>query len=123
MVVADVVRNNSMTGQTGIWLLAVFLLGLSVMAWLTVREASLYETKSAIRNLRKNRKPSIPDREKLSILGRTGMVVRSIMRGNDIAEPFDTVVGAAEYGFEFRLRREIDNLVGKEVYHGQKEQL
>jgi hypothetical protein len=123
MYVAEVTSNSAAQGQTGLWLLAVFLFGLAAMAWLTVREASLYETRTAIRNLRRSRKPIIPDREKLPFGSRCTLFLRSVVRGGDITDPFQQVVGEGEYGFEFRLRREIDKLVGKDVYHGQKEQL
>lgn len=122
MYVAEV-SNNAAQGQTGLWLLGVFLFGLAAMAWLTVREASLYETRTAIRNLRRSRKPNIPERERLPLGSRFTLFVRSVVRGGDITDPFQQVIGEGEYGFEFRLRREIDKLVGKDVYHGQKEQL
>src|SRR5438128_317987 len=111
MYVAEV-SNSAAQGQTGLWLLAVFLLGLSAMAWLTVREASLYETKTAIKNLRRSRsrKPNIPVREQLTLVSRCSLFFRSVIRGGDIMEPFNQVVGEGEYGFEFRLRREIDKL-------------
>jgi hypothetical protein len=122
MYVAEV-SNSAAQGQTGVWLLAIFLFGLAAMAWLTVREASLYETKTAIKNLRRGRKPNIPVRERLPLFSRCNLFMRSVIRGGDITEPFQQVVGEGEYGFEFRLRREIDKLVGKDVYHGKREQL
>jgi hypothetical protein len=126
MGVSDV-TNSAGQGQSGLWLLAVFLLGLSIMAWLTVREASLYETKAALKNLRRSRRnkqiSNIPVHERVSFATRCGFIYRSLIRGGDIMAPFTKVVGEGEYGFEFRLRREIDKLAGKDVYHGQKEQL
>ncbi len=109
--------------QTGLLMLAFFLLGLSIMAWLTVREASLYENKTAIKNLRRSRKVRFPESEKISFLDHLKLFYRNTLRGGDIVDPFYKAIGEGEYGFEFRLRREIDKLVGKDVYHGQKEQL
>ena len=114
---------NAMETQTGMWMLAIFLLGLAAMAWLTVREASLYETKTAIKNLRKRRKHKFPAREELPPLSRLNLFVRSVVRGGDIMDPFQDVLGDGRAAYDARLRREIDKLVGKDVYHGQKEQL
>ncbi len=124
MYVSDI-GSSAAQGQAGLWLLAVFLLGLSIMAWLTVREASLYETKSGIKNLRRSRrsKATIPAQEQISFFGHCSLFIRSVMRGGEITAPFTEVIGEGEYGFEFRLRGEIDKLTGKAVYHGQKEQL
>ena len=114
---------SAMESQTGMWMLAIFLLGLAAMAWLTVREASLYETKTAIKNLRKRRKHKFPAREELPALSRLNLFVRSVVRGGDIMDPFQDVLGDGHAAYEARLRREIDKLAGKDVYHGQKEQL
>jgi hypothetical protein len=38
-------------------------------------------------------------------------------------DPFQDVLGDGRAAYELRLRREIDKLVGKDVYHGRKEQL
>ena len=124
MYAADItMKASTMEGQTGMWMLAIFLLGLAAMAWLTVREASLYETKTAIKNLRRSRKPNIPTRERLSAFSRMNLFVRSVIRGGDIMDPFQDVLGDGRAAYEARLRREIDKLVGKEVYLGRKEQL
>lgn len=116
-------KASGLDSQTGMWMLAIFLLGLAAMAWLTVREASLYETRTAIRNLRRGRKPKFPDRERLPALSRLNLFLRSVVRGGDILEPFEDVLGDGRAASELRLRREIDKLVGKETYHGRKEQL
>ncbi|MEO7425513.1 MAG: hypothetical protein ABI036_10025 [Fibrobacteria bacterium] len=122
-------KTNAMGSQTGMWLLAIFLLGLAAMAWLTVREASLYETKTAIKNLRRSRrlrssrKHNFPAKERLPVLGRFNLFVRSVIRGGDIMDPFQEVLGDGQAAYQLRLRREIDKLVGKNVYLGQKEQL
>ena len=116
-------KATAMESQTGMWMLAVFLLGLAAMAWLTVREASLYETKTAIKNLRKRRRHKFPAREELSAISRLNLFVRSVVRGGDIMDPFQDVLGDGRAAYEARLRREIDKLVGKGEYHGQKEQL
>jgi hypothetical protein len=124
MYAADISMNTSaLNSQTGMWILALFLLGLASMAWLTVREASLYETRSAIRNLRRRRKAAVPRHERITALSRANLFVRSLLRGSDILEPFQDVLGDRQAIDTLRLRREIDKLVGKDVYHGQKEQL
>ena len=124
MYAADIsMKASTMETQTGLWMLAVFLLGLAVMAWLTVREASLYETKTAIKNLRRTHKSKIPERERLPILSRFNLFLRSVIRGGDIMDPFQDMLGDGRAAYDARLRREIDKLVGKEVYHGRKEQL
>lgn len=124
MNAADVTMNaNAMEGQTGLWLLAVFLLGLAAMAWLTVREASLYETRTAIKNLRKRRRRRFPAREELPALSRMNLFVRRVIRGGEIIDILQDAPAAAREAYEARLRREIDKLVGKGVYHGGKEQL
>ena len=124
MYVADV-GSSAAQGQAGLWFLVVFLLGLSIMAWLTVREASLYETKSALKNLRRSSssKSTIPPQEQISFFAHCSLFIHSVIRGGQITAPFTEVVGEGEYGFEFRLRGEIDKLTGKAVYYGQKEQL
>ncbi len=124
MYAADItLKASSMESQTGMWMLAIFLLGLAAMAWLTVREASLYETKTAIKNLRRGRKPNFPARERLPALSRANLFLRRVIRGGDIMDPFQDVLGDGRAAYEARLRREIDKLVGKEVYLGRKEQL
>jgi hypothetical protein len=126
MHAADItMKANTLESQAGIWMLALFLLGLAAMAWLTVREASLYETKTAIKNLRRGRgrKPVFPAKERLPALSRLNLFLRGVIRGTDIMEPFQDVLGDGREAYELRLRREIDKLVGKQVYHGQKEQL
>ena len=121
---ADVTSSASaMDGQTGLWMLALFLLGLAAMAWLTVRETSLYETRTAIKNLRKRRRHKFPPREELPPLSRVNLYVRKLIRGGEILEVLQDSPGAAREEYQARLRREIDKLVGKEIYHGQKEQL
>jgi hypothetical protein len=106
-------------------MLAVFLLGLSAMAWLTVRETSLYETRTAIKNLAKRRRRRFPAREELPAASRFGLFVRRLLRGGEILELLRDAPSsaAAREAYESRLRREIDKLVGKDVYHGRKEQL
>ncbi|MBW8888506.1 MAG: hypothetical protein JF616_12185 [Fibrobacteres bacterium] len=124
MDAADVTLSaGAMGGQTGLWMLAVFLLGLATMAWLTVREASLYETRTAIKNLRKQRRHKFPAREELSPLSRMNLFIRRVIRGGEILEVLQEFPAAAREEYEARLRREIDKLVGKQVYHGGKEQL
>src|SRR5258708_7043836 len=94
MYAADIsMKANAFESQTGMWMLAIFLLGLAVMAWLTVREASLYETKTAIKNLRRGRKSNIPARERIPVLSRFNLFIRSIIRGGDIMDPFQDVLG------------------------------
>lgn len=123
MYAADItMKASTLESQAGMWMLAIFLLGLAAMAWLTVRETSLYETKTAIRNLRR-RKANVPAHERLSALTRVHLFLRSVIRGGDIMDPFQDVLGDGRAAYELRLRREIDKLVGKEVYLGQKEQL
>lgn len=124
MYAADItMKASALESQTAMWLLAIFLLGLAVMAWLTVRETSLYESKTAIKNLRRNRKRSIPAGERVSALSQVDLFVRKLVRGTDIMESFEDVLGDGRAAYDSRLRREIDKLVGKAVYHGQKEQL
>lgn len=125
-VAGETIKSAAAQSQAGLWMLVIFLLGLAAMAWLTVREASLYETKTALRNLKRRRaqqrarKPEIPDRERLPGIERANLTVRAWMRGPDYREIFSP---SPEAEFKNRLRAEIDKLVGKEVYHGQKEQL
>jgi hypothetical protein len=130
-VAGDTIETSVAQSQAGLWMLVVFLIGLAAMAYLTVREASLYETRTAIRNLKRerrrlgkaqprSRKPTIPQRERLSRLARVNIVFRAWMRGPDYREIF---LPSPEAEFKNRLRAEIDKLVGKAVYHGQKEQL
>lgn len=115
---------SAMEGQTGLWMLAVFLLGLSAMAWLTVRETSPYETRTAIKNLAKRRRRKFPAREELPAISRLNLFVRRLIRGGEIIDLLqDAPSAAAREAYEARLRREIDKLVGKDVYHGRKEQL
>lgn len=124
MDAADVtVSAGAMDGRTGLWMLAVFLLGLAAMAWLTVREASLYETRTAIKNLRRRRGSKFPAREQLPVLSRMNLFIRRAIRGGEIIDLLQDSPGAAREEYEARLRREIDKLVGKQVYHGGKEQL
>jgi hypothetical protein len=127
MNAADVTLSaGAVDGRTGLWMLALFLLGLAAMAWLTVREASLYETRTAIknlRNLRKRRGHKFPAREELPVLSRMNLFIRKLIRGGEILDQLQDSPAAAREAYEARLRREIDKLVGKEVYHGGKEQL
>ena len=60
-VAEETLKSAGTGGQAGLWMLALFLLGLSAMAYLTVREASLYETRSASRNLRRSAKAGYPE--------------------------------------------------------------
>lgn len=122
-VAEETLKSSGMGSQAGLWMLALFMLGISAMAYLTVREASLYETRTASRNLRRSAKESIPDREKLSAWARAWLQVRILLRGSEFREAVEPATSLGTTNYEFRLRREIDRLVGKEVYHGQKEQL
>lgn len=124
MNAADVItKATAVEGQTGLWMLAVFLLGLAAMAWLTVREASLYETKTAIKVLRRRRRAKFPAREQLPMLSRMNLFMRRVIRGGEIIDLVQDAPGRDRELYEARLRREIDKLVGKAVYHGRKEQL
>lgn len=123
-VAEETLRTTGQAGLTGLWMLAIFLLGLSVMAWLTVREASLYESRTAARRLRlSSAKAHIPDRENLSSWSRFWLGLRLRLRGQEFRDAVGPATSEGVTGYEIRLRREIDRLVGKEVYHGQKEQL
>jgi hypothetical protein len=110
-----------MGSEASIWMLALFLVGLAAMAWLTVREASLYERRTAVRNVKKLRKSPLPPRERLNGFSRLALFVKSLWAGSylDHVAPEKPVSS----NYDLRLRREIDKLVGKEVYQGQKEQL
>src|SRR3954466_14077053 len=99
---------GGMDGQTGLWMLAIFLLGLAAMAWLTVREASLYETRTAIKNLRKRRRPKFPAREELSPFSSMNLFIRRVIRGGEILDVLQDFPAAAREEYEARLRREID---------------
>lgn len=124
MFVADeTLRNMDQGSQTGLWMLAIFMLGLSVMAYLTVREASLHESRAAARNLKRLRKASIPERENLSAWSRSWLFLRVLLRGREFREVVEPATSQGAITYEVRLRREIDKLAGKDVYHGQKEQL
>jgi hypothetical protein len=122
---ADVsISVGAIEGQTGVWMLAVFLLGLAAMAWLTIREMSPYETRTAIKNFAKRRRRRFPAREELPVASRFNLFVRRLIRGGEIIDLVQDVPNAAaREAYEARLRREIDKLVGKDVYHGRKEQL
>ena len=122
-VAEETIKSAGVGSQTGIWMLAIFLLGLSAMAYLTVREASLYESRTAARNLKRTRRANIPDREKLSAWSRSWLFLRVLARGSEFREAVEPATSQGMTTYEFRLRREIDRLVGKDVYHGQKEQL
>lgn len=123
LVAEEALRSAGQGSQAGLWMLALFLLGISAMAYLTVREASLYESRGAIRNLRRSRKAPIPDSENLSAWSRAWLHVRVFIRGREFREAVEPATSKGVTHNEMRLRREIDRLVGKEVYHGQKEQL
>src|SRR5689334_8152415 len=119
-VAGETIKSTVAQSQASVWMLALFLLGLAAMAYLTVREASLYETRTAIRNLRRRRKPEIPEKERLSRWARMNYGMKIWLRGPDFREVFRQ---GGEADFKLRLRDEIDRMVGKAVYHGQKEQL
>ncbi len=124
MFVADeTLRGVGQGSQTGLWMLAIFMLCLSAMAYLTVREASLYESRTAARNLKRLRKASVPERENLSSWSRTWLFLRVLARGQEFRDAVEPATSQGTTTYEIRLRREIDKLVGKAVYHGQKEQL
>lgn len=114
---------SGMASQAGLWVLALFLLGLSAMAYLTVREAGLHETKAIVRAWRRGRQSAIPARENLTAWSRAWLSLRMQLRDRAFQEAVDPILPETDPTFEARLRREIDKLVGKEVYHGQKEQL
>ena len=120
-VAGESLRRSDMGSEASVWMLALFLLGLAAMAWLTVREASLYERRAAVRNVKKLRKPRIPESERLTGFSRLALFMKDLWSGTylDMVAPEKPV----DSNYEMRLRREIDKLVGKEVYQGQKEQL
>lgn len=123
-VAEETIKSAGAGTQTGLWMLAIFMLGLSIMAWLTVREASLYETRNAARTLRRAlSKANIPAREMLSGWSRGWLQVRLWLRGREFREAVEPATSQGSTQYEIKLRREIDRLVGKAVYHGQKEQL
>lgn|GEM_PF-3906713 len=116
-------KSGVMGGQAGAWFLAIFLLSLAIMAWLTVRETSRYESRTAIKNLRRSRKVDFPSRELLPLHGQLRMFFLDLIRGGDITATFQDSPGDGNAIYELKLRREIDKLVGKAVYLGRKEQL
>lgn len=122
-VTEETLRSSGMGSQTGLWILAVFMLGLSAMAYLTIREASLYESRTAARNLRRTRKSAVPERENLDSWSRAWLYLRVLARGKEFREAVEPATTEGVTAYEIRLRREIDKLAGKDVYHGQKEQL
>jgi hypothetical protein len=125
-VAEETLKSTGTAGQTGLWMLAIFMLALSAMAWLTIREASLYEKRAAIRNLRslkRTRRVNIPERENLTAWSRAWLNLRVLVMGREFRDAVEPASTHTDAGYEFRLRREIDKLVGKQVYHGQKEQL
>lgn len=124
MFVAEETLRNAGTGsQAGLWMMAVFMLGLSAMAYLTVREAGLDESRRAARALKRLATTAIPERELLSAWSRLWLNARLLIRGRAFREAVEPATSQGTTLYELRLRREIDRLVGKEVYHGQKEQL
>ena len=122
-IAAETLRSTGMDGSTGLWMLALFLLGLSAMAYLTVREVSLYETKSSLRSIRRNRKGNFPHGERLSLITRGLLRLKRHLRGQEFREAIEPATVQGVSSFEIKLRKEIDKLVGKQVYLGKKEQL
>ena len=124
MFVAEETLKSAGSGsQAGLWMLALFMLGLSIMAYLTVREASLYDGRSDFRGLGRQGAAGIPKRERLSPWARTLLSLRFLFRSREFRDAVEPATSQGITLHEVRLRREIDRLVGKEVYHGQKEQL
>jgi hypothetical protein len=122
----EAIGKGALESQASLVMLALFILGLAAMAWLTAREASLYEDRKYARTLSRNRKrkaaANIPARERLTAYGRLMVALKMFWLGRDFSGPIADASGA-EDDYRERLRREIDKLAGKEVYHGQKEQL
>lgn len=122
-VAEETLRSAGSGSQAGLWMLALFMLGLSVMAYLTVREASLHGRRPAFRDPERPEAPGMPDRERLTAWTRAWLSLRILFRGREFREAVEPATSQGITLYEVRLRREIDRLVGKEVYHGQKEQL
>jgi hypothetical protein len=124
MFVAEETLKSAGSGsQAGLWMLALFMLGLSIMAYLTVREASLYDGRSPYRGLGRRDSAGMPERERLSAWARGWLNLRLLLRGREFRDAVEPATSQGITLYEVRLRREIDRLVGKDVYHGQKEQL
>jgi hypothetical protein len=116
-ILQQTLTNASQAGRTGLWLVAILMLGMSVMIYLTYREANLFDGRLP------KAKAHIPDREKLTAWSRSWLTLRLLLRSSDFREAVEPATSQGDTGYELRLRREIDKLVGKDVYHGQKEQL
>lgn len=116
-VVVESLNNAGQASQVGLWLVALLMLGLSVMVWLTLREVHLNSSRLS------SFKAHVPTRENLTTWSRYWLVMRVLLRGREFREIVEPATSQGDTGYEIRLRREIDKLVGKEVYHGQKEQL
>jgi len=123
--VGETIRDTASSGA-GLWILALFFLGISAMIYLTMREAGLHRSHGAaargrlVRGQKRQEYPAAPPHERISPFSRLAVSINAWLRGPDFRDIF---LPSPEKDFRNRLRSEIDRLVGKEVYHGHKEQL
>jgi|GEM_PF-5475472 len=98
--------------------------GLCVLAWITAKDVILEEWRFFLLEMRMRRiRQTAPPHEKLKIPTRIIDGTKHIFLGRPNFSAIIPDESEPQHVFRLRIRREIDRIVGREEYHGQKEQL
>ena len=111
--------------SSGLLVLILATMVLLSLAYFQVRDL-FWTNRDWMRELRLYRKTvlrQVPVREQISTLDRVRSALKVLHRGqNEWQDTVEALTDGSE-AFEYRIRDEIDKIVGKEIYQGHKEQL
>lgn len=98
--------------------------GLCILAWITAKDIVAEEWRFFLLEMRlRKAKQKMPEHEKLGFGTRLVDGTRHLFFGRPHLAALDLDEHEPQNIFRLRVRKEIDRLVGREEYHGQKEQL
>jgi hypothetical protein len=105
-------------------ILGLALAGLCILAWITAKDVFVEEWRFFILELRlRKARRTVPQHEQLRLSTRITDGTRHLFFGRPNFKALNMEEPEPQNIFRLRVRKEIDRLVGREEYHGQKEQL
>jgi hypothetical protein len=105
-------------------ILSLALAGLCILAWITAKDVLLEEWRFFLLERRMQRvRKLVPKHEQLGLPTRFIDGTRYIFLGRPDFSELNLGEPDPQNVFRTRVRREIDQMVGREEYHGHKEQL
>lgn len=105
-------------------ILSLAFAGLCILAWLTAKDVLLEEWRFFLLEMRMRRaRKKVPKHEQLKLPTRIADNTRYIFLGRPNFSGLNLDEPEPHSIFRLRVRKEIDRMVGREEYHGHKEQL